>query len=352
MRQLSAFILIVFLSGIGYSQDLHFSQYNENPSLLNPALTGATALFRASVNYKDQWKSVNSAFRTMGASVEMRGPDKQRKRAGKFGSGTTSMGRYAFGLSVYRDQAGDGKMGVTMGNLTFATMVPAGKRSFFSGAFQASLVQRRLDYSSFLFPNQFNGAGYDASVSSREDLNAVNFTHADYAAGLLWSYGQDEKTFITHKELKARLGASMYHIMEPTREFISNSLSLIKKKYVVHGDLLISMGDKLALAPSFMYQLQHKQSEVIGGVMLKYYSSNSSTKYTGFQKRTALGIGAYYRNADALIISMLLEMKEQIAIGLSYDINVSKLSAASGLRGGPELTLRYTSPGSFLNQRR
>ena len=29
-------------------QDFHFSQYNENPALVNPALTGATSALRAS----------------------------------------------------------------------------------------------------------------------------------------------------------------------------------------------------------------------------------------------------------------------------------------------------------------
>ena len=54
-------LLIVFIwtRGILRSQDFHFSQYNENPALVNPALTGATSALRASLVYKDQDKAVD-----------------------------------------------------------------------------------------------------------------------------------------------------------------------------------------------------------------------------------------------------------------------------------------------------
>jgi hypothetical protein len=37
-----------------FSQDLHFSQFNENPSMVNPALTGANYEMRASMCYRDR----------------------------------------------------------------------------------------------------------------------------------------------------------------------------------------------------------------------------------------------------------------------------------------------------------
>jgi type IX secretion system PorP/SprF family membrane protein len=347
------YIICIILSGVLQAQDLHFSQYNENPSLLNPALTGASSIIRASLNYRDQWRSVTTPYKTLGASAEMRSAPRARKKAGKYGvSKSGSIGRFAGGVSVYRDRAGDGKMGITMGNLSLATFVPVGKRSTISAGLQTSLVQRRLDHAAFVFPNQFNGTGYDVSMESGESLSDVRYTHADYAAGLLWFYGQDEKTFITHREIKARLGVSAYHIMEPQKAFMERSLSMVLRKYVAHGDLLYSLGaGRTALAPSFMMQLQGNYMELTGGMMLRYYM-NSDTKYTGYQKRTTLGFGGYYRNGDALILSFLMEWEEQYALGLSYDVNTSKLAAASGRRGGLELTLRYSAANSFLYQHR
>ena len=49
-----------FTSEILHAQDFHFSQYNENPALVNPALTGATSALRASLVYKDQWRRNNA----------------------------------------------------------------------------------------------------------------------------------------------------------------------------------------------------------------------------------------------------------------------------------------------------
>jgi hypothetical protein len=49
---------------------------------------------------------------------------------------------------------------------------------------------------------------------------------------------------------------------------------------------------------------------------------------------------------------MLLEWQEQFAMGLSYDVNVSKLAGTSSARGGFEITLRYTKPKPFLYQKK
>ena len=63
---------ILIFENVNFSQDLHFSQFNENPSLVNPALTGTSHVMRASVQYKDQWRSVTVPYNTYGASYEMK----------------------------------------------------------------------------------------------------------------------------------------------------------------------------------------------------------------------------------------------------------------------------------------
>ena len=84
--------------------------------------------------------------------------------------------------------------------------------------------------------------------------------------------------------------------------------------------------------------------------MLRYYFKDDS-KYTGYIRRSCLGIGAYYRYQDAVIVNLLLELG-QYAIGFSYDINTSALTKVSTLRGGPELTIRFNSANPFLFQKR
>ena len=55
-------------------------------------------------------------------------------------------------------------------------------------------------------------------------------------------------------------------------------------------------------------------------------------------------MGGYYRVGDAVVIATQLELKD-IALGFSYDINVSGLTPATAGRGGFEVFLRYVIPG-------
>ena len=57
--------------------------------------------------------------------------------------------------------------------------------------------------------------------------------------------------------------------------------------------------------------------------------------------------GLLYRWDDAIIPVIQLELSK-FTVGMSYDVNISKLAVASQARGGFELTLSYRS---FLNSR-
>lgn len=332
------------------AQDLHFSQFNENPSLLNPALAGAADPVKAALTYKDQWRSVSAPYKTFGATIETRFNQSNWEQVDKFRSMTfkqKSTSRLAMGFSAYNATAGDGKMGLTQGNLSLATFIPISKKSFFSVGLMGSLSQRRVDQSQLIFPNQYNGTGYDQNVASRENFSNTNFSYADVSAGALWSYASEERRLNANKQIKARLGFAAYHLNQPKQNFL-NSDNKLYRRYVFHGDFLSSFsGSQLAIAPSFIAQFQGSAQEIQVGAMLKYFT-NGDSKYTGIVKRNVLGAGVYYRNKDAVIVALLLEWQETYAVGLSYDLNVSRLVAASSARGGFEITLRYTKPKPYL----
>jgi hypothetical protein len=56
--------------------------------------------------------------------------------------------------------------------------------------------------------------------------------------------------------------------------------------------------------------------------------------------------GAYYRHKDAVIPVFKLRYKD-LSLGVSYDVNISGLKAASNMRGGYEIMLIKT--GNFPN---
>jgi len=336
------------------SQDIHFSQYAEQPALINPALTGANNPSRASIGYRNQWRSVTSPYVTYGASFETRFNATSWQQVDKFRSMTfkkKTAGRVAGGISVYKDNAGDGNMGTTQVNLSLATFVPTGKKGFLSVGLQGGLVQRKLDNANLVFPNQYNGTGYDASMTSNETFQNQSSTYGNFAAGVLWSYGQNDPSIFGKRQLKGNIGFSMYHLNK-RQSYLIKGKNDRSVKYVLHGDLLLGLPNPdFAIAPSYLFQFRGSSSELLAGMLVKRYIKMNS-KYTGIIKRSSFGFGFYYRNKDAAILSMQIEIKEQLNIGMSYDINVSRLKTGTNARGGFELTMRYTPPNSLLYQKK
>jgi type IX secretion system PorP/SprF family membrane protein len=337
-----------------YGQDMHFSQFNENPSLLNPALTGVASPFRASVNYKDQWRSVSTPYKTFGVSFDTRLNNSTWQQVDKFRTMTfkeRSVGRLAWGASVYGDRTGTGKLRTTESSFLLATFVPISRKSFISIGTRVSFVQKSVDNSKLIFPSQYNGNGYDPNLPQNEKFSDVSYHYADFAFGGLWSYGQEDRRVITNAELRAKVGFACYHISSNHSSFYYYNQQS-NTKYVFHGDLLYSpINFNTAIVPAFVVQVQGSLVEVIMGTMFKYYF-NFNSRYTGNIKRSSIGYGIYYRNKDAVIFSFAIEKAEQYVISLSYDLNTSKLVSASTGRGGLELTLRYTPPKGFLYQKK
>lgn len=328
------------------SQDIHFSQYQQTSQLVNPALTGALSVFRATLIYKDQWRSVTVPYSTYGVSVENR-----FKRKGSGGLGyakpkKNGFRRFAAGLSFYSDKAGDGGMGITQANLSVAAFIPTGGNSALSGGLQAGMVQRKVDFTKLIFPDQYNGTGYDVGVTSGESGSSQNFTFADFAGGINWNYGFSESLKEAEANLKANIGASVYHVSQPKLEYLTDSNEKLERKFIFHADFLIGLNsDNFALAPSIICVFQGPSREIIEGLMLKYYFIEGP-RYYGVKASSSIGFGLSYRNRDAAIASLLFEYGHY-AIGVSYDLNTSMLNTVSKVKGGPEVFLRYVAPNQF-----
>src|ERR1035437_3976805 len=94
---LSVIFLVTIVAGNLFAQDPHFSQYNETPIYINPALSGVAYDARVNMNYKSQWKSVAVPYKSYGASAEFAIRHKKLNKKSYF---TT-------GLMVYNDVSGN-----------------------------------------------------------------------------------------------------------------------------------------------------------------------------------------------------------------------------------------------------
>jgi len=337
-KMFSLWLLIAYyllLTAYAFSQDIHFSQFPMAPLLQNPALAGANHDLQAIVNYKNQWSSVASPYRTGDLSFDMKLNKKKAKK-----------GFLAGGINIFSDKAGDSQMGTTQGNLSLAYHIFLNNNNTLGGGLMGGFIQRKFDYSNLQWMNQYDGMNYNSGLPSGEPAGKNNFTFADFGGGVLWAYNKGEEYMTSNNQIKANAGISVFHPQQAKYSFYSSGEKLYMKT-VVHANVLYGIKNtNYAVVPGFMFYKQGGAHELLIGSLIRCTLQESS-KYTGYLKGAALSLGAYYRNKDAIVPAILLEFS-QYAIGISYDVNVSQLKTASNGRGGLEISLRFVNPNPFL----
>lgn len=336
-------ILISHISCLtsSFAQDIHFSQFYMSPFTQNPAFTGAVYGMSAQVNYKEQWKSVGTPYKTIAAAYDV--SFQRKKKAKAF---------YAAGINFFSDKAGDSNMGTTQANLSGAAHVYMDRYTKIGAGLQIGYAQRSIDYTALQWGNQFDGQAYNPALSSRETNTSTAFAYPDVAAGVVWTYNNSAgmRRVVENNDLKANVGMSVFHFSQPKYSFAGNNEKL-RMKFVLHADILLSVPfSNLGFVPGLMLYKQGAPSEILAGSLIRYKLKQKS-KYTRDKSSSAFSIGGYYRAKDAATLAMLLEYSNY-AVGMSYDINTSGLKTASTGRGGFELTIRYIAANPFMVQSR
>ncbi len=320
-----------------FAQDIHFSQFRETPILVNPAQTGLHKDLRVITNYKTQWSSVGTPYKTNALSAELL-LNKNKSRNSHLG----------VGVQVFNDRAGDGKLSTTQALLSMSGIVKINKMSKISTGLIVGFGQRSVNYDNFKWDQQYNGSSYDASMSSGEaHAGQMSYIYPDLGAGACWSYGANQRQ--TYKEstgIKATVGISAWHFGVPAYSFSQNFSDKLNSKIVFHGNVELSTkGANVKFLPEFLFVSQGKLKEFNIGGMVKYILKEGSQR-TGRISGSAIALGANLRAKDAFIISSLIE-HGNMAVGISYDVNFSRLKAASNGNGGFEVALRFSTPNPF-----
>jgi len=329
-------VLIIAIQIRCTAQDIHFSQFNEAPMLLNPALTGSfNGDHRAILNYKNQWGSVAKPYQTYAFSYDA-GLFKQRFQTGYLG----------IGISVFKDIAGDMKFGTSQANLSVAYHQELNDNNELAAGIQGGYTGRSLDPTGEEWDNQYDGTGFNGNLSSGETSTFQNFSYGDFSGGLVWNYFSKEMYSTANNALKLNLGACVDHINQPKLSFYQIKNDKLFMKYTVHGGAWIGLKNtNTSIIPSFAFWKQGSSQEIMAGTMFRFRLKEES-KYTGFVKESAFSLGGFYRVKDAAIACVQFEIGSW-AFGVSYDVNVSGLKVASSGRGGLEVFMRYISPNPF-----
>ena len=352
----SAFLgTLIFSAAALNAQDIHFSQFNQSPLTLNPSLAGTTVWIRAALQYRTQWHSVigSEAYKTIGASfdvkskrrwIKIKGMTDKYRQSGENGFG--------WGVNVYNDKAGDGKMNTLQANASLAYQIYMSSKSMLALGMQGGVLQRSIDFSQLQWGTQYNAAtgAYDPGIYLQGDKaiagGSDNFIRPDLSTGMIYTYKKNERYMRGNDQLDFTLGAALFHVNQPKYSFLGTNEKLYQRM-VIHGNAMIGISNtSIALAPGFAMMKQGPNQEIFMGMMVRYMLKEDS-KYTGFVKGSSISAGGYYRNKDAFVATALFEFSSY-GLGVSYDFNVSGLKTVSSGRGGFEITLRFLNPAPFL----
>jgi type IX secretion system PorP/SprF family membrane protein len=304
------------------AQDFTFSQFYEKPLLRNPALAGVfEGDIRVSGAFRSQWGSVTVPFKTTALSIEYKLP---------FGNGNDFV---TTAVQMSNDAAGDIQLKRTqvMPAVNFHKSLNEETDSYLSLAFMGGLAGNNFDPTRMKMADQWMNGEYNPSNSTRERFEQTGINYWDLSTGLSYSsnFGEDARYYI---------GAALFHVNKPRVAFNSTNDDVrLDQRYVFNAGFNKPVGDFGKITAFADYLRQGGSSQFLAGLL---YGTDLVQYYDEEEPPVTIHFGMFYRKGDALIPVIRLDMKN-ISAGLSYDVNISKLSVASGYRGGLELTACY-----------
>ena len=314
LNRIGFLVLLLLSASYANAQDIHWSQFNDNPIFQNPANAGH---FRGDVrfigNYRDQWRSVTVPFQTLNFSVD-----------------ATPLNRrdIGYGLMVFHDVVGDGNFRTIeiQGNIAKQFKITADSMHTLRAGLNVGMNHRQLNFDKFYFDNQFNGVQFFPSLPTGEVLFSDSRTNLNVGAGLTYQYYENERFNFTG-------GFGFYNINRPNQGFYGD---VIRRdlRFTAFGKGIYKLNYDWDLVPGFQVSVQGKYREIMVGSSAKYTLVNRMGDYK------ALYAGLYYRNRDAAFLSLGMDFQAWF-VGVSYDVNFSLLVPASRTRGGVEIAVRY-----------
>lgn len=306
--------IVIFLMVTNLNaQDIHLSQYDASPILLNPALTGMLDKgdFRLATNYRTQWASVSSSsFTTTGIAFDTK--LKPRWGVGAYATNNDLAGfinvfNFAFSGSYQITDPTQNKYKITTG-------------------LQVGFLLKSLNPDEFVFDSQYEDGSFNTSKLSGENFTKTNSFSPDFNWGI--AYVHTDESW----KIKPFAGLSLFHLSLPNESFTDGDSDNLPIRWVFNGGVKYKINEKVNLKARSLFMLQRKAKEFNFGALVEYRIKDTEYILLG---------GIDVRWDDALIFSLGLNHKN-ISYRLSYDITTSSLQSVTGGRGGGEISIVYT----------
>ncbi|MFN7117560.1 MAG: PorP/SprF family type IX secretion system membrane protein [Saprospiraceae bacterium] len=302
---------LAFITTLGTltAQDIHHTLYNMSPLTLNPALTGAyEGTARAGGIYRTQWSSflAHDLFGTTSFYVDA-----------PIVRGFRKKDWVGIGVVAYNDVSGTPKLRTTAQLFSASYHFAVNKE----GSTMLTLGVQGGGATRFI------GNDYITEEQIREgaddDIQEETKKYVDISAGLMLRSAIDDASGF-------EVGFSLNHINQPNNS-IGGGDAKKPMRINVHGRYENQLTDKWSVAPTFLFA-------TTGGANQIALQGWGGYQFTPDYK---FNFGAGYRFGRDLQALLGADIKENLRVAASYDINTSALSTVTNGGGGFEMAVWY-----------
>jgi len=304
-------------------QDPNYSQFYNVPSYYNPSYTGLYPGLRINFAFRDQWPTLPEDFKSYFLGVDL-------GDRGLPGSG-------GIGLIFNQDNEGLGFIRNFSVGLNLSVRIPITKFMTAQVGIKAAFLQKKVNWDDFVFSDQLSEKYGNIYSSNFIEPERSTLNLPDFAAGGIIQFAGESGS------ISGVLGFAVDHIFEPDQSFLTTSESPLRRKWIVHGDVVIdaenrgskypsSRSDGFKLNPGIIYQNQGGSNSIEAGLNLTKFNFYLGGWYRGaFGNRTssALMLAAGYRYFFV----------EDMSIKFAYSYDIQMAGVLLGTGGAHEITL-------------
>ena len=303
-------VIVIIGSTSLNAQDIHFSQFWNQPGTYNVADIIEDDDIRLSASVRDQWLSIPVPYTS-----------RQFGYAHKINPKHNSSW-LAFGLNLVDDKAGD----IQYSNQSIGAALSWHIYLYDDLAIRVgasmNYINRFLDESLVQLGNQFDGEQFRQGIEPFDvALQGIANYYSYQSAISLLGYKNGTQDW--------RISLSGANLNKPYTNDVMESMRPVR--WSLSGEKYIYKSAQVNLKTLALLQRQQSYLECQVGVLANL----------GEKLSTNFDLGLSYRTGDSVIVYSGVNWNS-FSLGFSYDFTISGLQVANGGRGGPELHVRYS----------
>ncbi len=203
--------LCLFIMGLwmccAVAQDFTLVNHNLTPFCLNPALAGNANAIRVGLNYRQQWMALGNNYHTFRVSYDQNFYKQM----------------CAVGFAYSYDNMASSVYSVNEMSLVYAHTMKLQDEMFLRLGLQATMFINQFGWDRIKYGDQYDRNSRTPDLETLEKFDNDSRTFFDVSAGA---------AFVIQNRLT--VGASVYHIAEPSNGFVELEENILRRKFVGH----------------------------------------------------------------------------------------------------------------------